>query len=346
MISPLILLAGCWDERLYKNSSVVSLTGFEGTIGELTAYYAYPEATTEEMKTIVITGDGLSPRDVRQDAELKVEQTLDLSVLSTVLISEESAKDDIYEYLDGYFRDPNSPITSKMAIVQGDLKPFFELSEQKQTTAGEYYERFITSLEENSLVIPYTLQTACAILFENAQDLALPYLKMGEDGRPISDGIALFSGRSFTGKTLNTNESLMLNILNESVGFATRISYLYKDSPVTVRLNKSKRNLAISEDKIEIQQKMELIMSEFPQDHLSDATLRKDLEQFLTEKIEQDMNDVIKKLQEAKSDALGLGRNVRAFHPKLFKKNWNEHFSTMDISVKLSVEIVKTGILE
>ncbi|MEK4129523.1 Ger(x)C family spore germination protein [Solibacillus sp. FSL W8-0474] len=342
----LLLLTGCWDERLYKNSSVVSLTGFEGTIGDLTALYAYPEATTEEMQTIIITGIGISPRDVRQDAELKVEQTLDLSVLSTVLISEDSAKDDIYEYLDGYFRDPNSPITSKLAIIQGDLKPFFELSEQKQTTAGEYYERFITSLEENSLVIPYTLQTACAILFENAQDLALPYLKMGEDGRPVSDGLALFSGRAFTGSTLNTNEGVMLNILNNSLGFATRISYLYKDSPVTVRINKTKRNLDISENKIVIEKKLELMVSEYPQDHLSEDIQRKDLQQFLTEKIEQDMNEVIKKLQEAKSDALGLGRSVRAFHPKYFKKDWNEHFSTMDISVKLSVEIVKTGILE
>ena len=58
------------------------------------------------------------------------------------------------------------------------------------------------------------------------------------------------------------------------------------------------------------------------------------------------MNKVIKKLQEAKCDALGLGRNVRAFHPKLLQKDWHEQFSTMDISAKLSVEIVKTGILE
>lgn len=298
------------------------------------------------MKTVIITGNGVSPRDVRQDAELNVEQTMDLSVLSTILISEKTAEDDIYKYLDGYFRDANSPITSKLAIIQGDLKPFFEVSEDKQSTAGEYYDRFITSLEENSMVIPYTLQTASTIIFEDAQDLALPYLKMGEEKHPKAEGMALFSGRSFTGKTLTIDEGVLLNILNDSLGFATRISYLYEDSPVTVRINKSKRKLNISENKIEIPLKLEFILSEFPDDNLDKTSVKKELEQFLEKEIEKDMKEVIKKLQEANCDAIGLGRSVRAFHPEWFKKDWSEHFSTLDISPKVDVEIVKTGILE
>lgn len=312
----------------------------------MTAYYAYPEATATEMKTIVITGEGVSPRDVRQDAELKVEQTMDLSVLSTVLISEDTAEHNIYEYLDVYFRDANSPITSKMAIIQGDIKPFFELSENKQSTAGEFYDRFITSLEDNSFVMPYTLQTASTVIFEDAQDLALPYLKMGEDNRPKAEGVALFSGKSFTGKTLNADEGVLLSILNDSLGFSTRIAHLYKDSPLTVRVNNLKRKLNITENKIVIDLKIDFMLSEFPQDNIDNANIRKELEKFLQEKIEQDLNEVIKKLQEAKSDAIGLGRSVRAFHPEWFKKDWNELFSEWDISAKLKVEIVKTGILE
>ena len=298
------------------------------------------------MKTVIITGEGVSPRDVRQDAEMKVEQTLDLSVLSTILISDKTAEHDIYQFLDGYFRDANSPVTSKLALVQGDLKPFFEVSEDKQSTAGEYYDRFITSLEENSMVVPYTLQTASTVIFEDAQDLALPYLKMGEEKHPKAEGIALFNGRTFTGKTLTMDEGVLLNILNDSLGFATRISYLYKDSPVTVRINKSKRKLNISENKIDIPIKLEFILSEFPDDNLDKTNKRIELEKFLKDEIEKDMEEVIKKLQEAKCDAIGIGRQVRAFHPNWFKKDWSEHFSTLDISPKVDVEIVKTGILE
>lgn len=312
----------------------------------MTAYYAYPEATTEAMQTILITGHGVSPRAVRQNAELKVEQTLDLSVLSTVLISEETAaQDDLYDYLDIYFRDATNPITSKIALMQGELKPFFELSEKQQSASGEFYNRFITSLEENSMVIPYTLQTASSILFEPAQDLALPYIKMDEENRPIADGIALFSGRSFTGESLSATQGVLLNILNESLGSAARISYLHEEGPASLRINQSKRNITVSENEIEINQKMEVILTEFPQDHLRDKQIRTELQQFFAEKIEKDMNEVIEKLQKAKCDALGLGRIVRAYHPSLYKEEWSEHFATLNIPVKVEVEIVKTGIL-
>ena len=340
-----LLLVGCWDERLYKNSSVVSLTGFEGKMGDVTAYYAYPEATTEKMETILITGTGISPRDVRQNAEQKVEQTLDLSVLSTILISEDTAKGDIYEYLDIYFRDAANPITPKIALIQGELKPFFELSEKQQSASGEFYNRFITSLEENSMVIPYTLQTAGTILFEPAQDLALPSIKMDEESRPIADGVALFSGHSYTGEKLSAKQGVLLNILNKSLGNAARITYLYEGSPASIRINKVKRNITVSENEIKINQKISVVVTEFPQDHLRDKQTRTKMQQFFSEKIEKDMNEVMEKLQKAKSDAIGLGRIVRAFHPNLYKDNWSEHFSTLTIPIEVEVEIVKTGIL-
>ena len=314
-------------------------------MGDVTAYYAYPEATTEKMETILITGTGISPRDVRQNAEQKVEQTLDLSVLSTILISEDTAKGDIYEYLDIYFRDAANPITPKIALVQGELKPYFELSEKQQSASGEFYNRFITSLEENSMVIPYTLQTAGTILYEPAQDLALPYIKMDEKKRPILDGVALFSGRSFTGEKLSGNQGILLNILNESLGKAARITYLYEGSPASFRINKVKRNITVSEQEIKIKQKINVAVTEFPKDHLRDKQVRTKVQQFFSEKIEEDMNEMMEKLQKAKSDAIGLGRIVRAYHPNLYKDDWSEHFSTLNISVEIEVEIVKTGIL-
>lgn len=339
-----LMLAGCWDERLFKNSSVVSLAGFEGEMGDLTGYYAYPEATTKDMKTIVIVSKGKSPRDVRQDAELKTEQTMDLSVLSTILISEDTAKGDIYEYLDVYFRDPTNPITPRVAIVQGELKPFFELTEKMQSTTGEFYNRFINSLEGNSLVIPYNLQTAGSVLFESAQDLALPYIKLDKEQRPLADGLALFSGHSFTGETLTANEGLLVNILNKSLGKSARLTYLYKESPASVRIKNVDRKVAISEEDITIDLKIEVALSEFPQATMRERDKRKELERFLASKIEEDMDKTIGKLQHAKSDAIGLGRLVRAYHPDWFD-NWHERFATLNISTNVELEIIQTGIL-
>lgn len=340
------MLAGCWDERLFKNSTIVSLAGFEGTTGDLKGYYAYPQATSKDMKSKVISGKGKSPRDVRQDAELKTEQTMDLSVLSTMLISDETAKDgDIYEYLDAYFREALNPLTPRLILVEGELKPFFELTKETETTTGEFYNRFIQSLEENTLIIPYNLQTAGSILFENAQDLALPLLKMNDANEAVLSGIALFSGRTYSGEKLTDSQGVFLNILNNSLGKSARITYLYKGSPLSIRISKADRKFKIEEGKVNIIEKIKVTITEFPQDTLKKKDIRKDVERFLNEEIEKDLNEVIDILQKAKSDAIGLGRTVRAFHSHMFTKKWSEKFAALDISVKVDLEIVKTGIL-
>ena len=72
----------------------------------------------------------------------------------------------------------------------------------------------------------------------------------------------------------------------------------------------------------------------------------KEVEKFLSKELTKDFNKVVKKMQEAKSDAVGFGRTVRAFHPKLWEKgDWNDTFSELPINVKVKAEIIRTGIL-
>ncbi len=47
------------------------------------------------------------------------------------------------------------------------------------------------------------------------------------------------------------------------------------------------------------------------------------------------------------SDSLGIGRHVRAFHPKVWKKgDWNDTFSEIEIKPGITVEVKRTGILK
>ena len=74
--------------------------------------------------------------------------------------------------------------------------------------------------------------------------------------------------------------------------------------------------------------------------------VRKELEEHLSKELTKDFNGVIKKLQASKSDIVGFGRTVRAFHPHLWKKGkWSDTFSELDIQAKVEVEITRTGIL-
>ena len=67
----------------------------------------------------MIEADGISPRDVRNQANLKVEQTIDLSELSTILVSDQTVREPLYDILDIYFRNPQNPISIKIAVTEG-----------------------------------------------------------------------------------------------------------------------------------------------------------------------------------------------------------------------------------
>ena len=102
----------------------------------------------------------------------------------------------------------------------------------------------------------------------------------------------------------------------------------------------------IQDSKINATYKMKFSVNEFSYDHLDKEKTRKELEKFLSKELTKDFNEVIKKLQEAKSDPVGFGRSVRAFHPNLWNKGkWQDTFSELDINVKVEAEITRTGIL-
>ena len=60
----------------------------------------------------------------------------------------------------------------------------------------------------------------------------------------------------------------------------------------------------------------------------------------------KEFNEVVKKLQEAKSDGVGFGRTVRAFHQDLWDQDdWHDTFADLPINVKVKTKITRTGIL-
>lgn len=326
--------------------SVVSLVGIEGKEPEMTAIYAYTEATMAG-NMIILESTGKSSRDARTKAELKVEQNLDLSMLSTVLISSETAQHDIYNYLDIYFRDPLNPITSKLIIVEGEVRPFIEATKSWQGQSGEYYYRFIDSLEKTGNVIPYTLQTAGSILFQAEEDLALPYMRMNsEEGHPELVGSALFSGRSFSGNSLNPEQSVMLNILKNRLGTTTRLSYFFDDYPLSIRIINMERSIDVKDNHVMMNYHINIGVDEYPKDHLKKKKVREEIVKYVEEQIQKEMNEVIEILQRAKSDALGLGKHVRAYHYKNYQQPWRDHFKNMTIKAKVKIDLIQTGILQ
>ncbi|MCZ2258243.1 Ger(x)C family spore germination protein [Sporosarcina sp. G11-34] len=345
------LLGGCWDEQLYKDLTIVPLIGYEGEPGELKGYYTKLEVTNGTASYSTVEGSGVSPRETRLDANRKTGETLSVTQLQVMLLAGETVKSDVIKTFDVLFRAPTNPLSSKFVVVEGKMAPYMKKPEKVSVELPNYYIDMLEAAISFSIIPDIDIQQTAGLLFDDAIDLALPFVKMSEmTGTPEVWGVALFSGKVFTDHTLDKQESTIVQVLRKKPGKHTLFTYTWekedKSYPITVELATYKKKWDIRDSKIDATYKMKFGVEEFPSDHLDEDKTRKELEKFLSKELTKDFNKVIKKLQEAKSDVVGFGRNVRAFHPQLWNKGkWNDTFSELDINVKVEAEITRTGIL-
>lgn len=347
-----LMLTGCWDENLLKDVTLVSLIGIEGHPGEVKAEFAFPIIEDQSISYSKSAGSGVSFREARSEANHRTMEALDIANVEVLLIAEETAKSDLYSYLDLFFRDPRNRLSGHMAIVQGELAPYFESADGVQEDMSTYYVELLRTSFMYSFLPDIDIQTSCAILFSEDMDLTLPYIQIEEEsGKPEVAGAALFSGRKFTGHTLDKKESLILNLLKNKKRKYTRISYLWKEadvdkSPLTIDVIRIRKRWDIKKDSIHAAYDIDVGVEEFPHDSLDKKKTVRELEQFLSKEMTKEFNEVVKKMQKAKSDGIGFGRNVRAFHRDLWEQgDWQDTFSELPIEVKVEVGIKRTGIL-
>lgn len=353
LLTSTLLLSGCWDQRLYKELSVISILGIDGLVGDFKAYYAYPSSSSDSTQYIVLEGKGKTLRDVGNNANKKTEQTIDIAELTTILVSEESAKSDLYDLLDVYYRSAQSPMTAKVLVTDGTTKRFLELKESIPKEIGEYYLDFVQSFEDASIVPKTNLEMAANLMFSEGRDLALPYLKTSSDKElPQLEGLALFNGKKYTGEYLTLRESTFATLLGYGKANIVELAYLWnkKEENVSVAFDvirfKKKTKITKNGDTIKVTYniKMPIVTTEYPPDHLDRKQVRKELEKFIERSVEKDINRMFKKSQEASSDILGIGEYIRAYHPQLWREGkWKDIYKDIKIEAKVNAEIVRSG---
>ncbi|WP_252503326.1 Ger(x)C family spore germination protein [Sporosarcina sp. Marseille-Q4943] len=346
------LLAGCWDERLYKDVTIVPLIAYDGEPGNWTGYFTHAVvAKPDSISFSTVEGSGVSIEEARLDANRKTGEMLDPSQVLAVLVTTDAAKTNLMETFDIAYRMPRTRLSSRLAVVEGDIAPYMEKTEKMGKELPDYYNVILKTAQLSSVIPDVDIQLAARLLLDDGIDLQLPYMKMSETtGTPGVVGIALFSDKVFTGRTLDAKESTIVQILKKKPSQYAMLTYEREKEgkmyPVTVALVKYKKKWDIKDDKINATYKLKVSVNEFAYNHLDERKARKELEDFLSKELTKDFNDVVKKLQEAKSDPVGFGRHVRAFHPHLWEKGkWQDTFSELDINVKVEAEVTRTGII-
>jgi Ger(x)C family germination protein len=352
-----LCLAGCWDQRLLKDSRLVYSSAFDQEDdGKILTTAIIRDFQGEFPTNVELQAGGKTLRETRMKMDRKINGSFEPSKNRVFILGEDLAKKDIYQFLDVFYRDPTSSISAKIAIAKGHGGDLLSTLGQKNTLISEYLAEQITSAENATEAEKQNLQTVCTVMFDEGKDFMLPLLALTNDEIEL-EGNALFHKHSMTGELSVTQSTLFLALANKKAKLARFTSKMDTknksplDDYISYSLIKPKSKMKIISDspydiKVEISMKTGITIVEFPADKLTDKKNVKKINQKIQHDLQKRAEKLIETIQTANSDVFGIGRELIAFHPKTWEKvNWDEDYGKITIIPKIKTEIVGNGIV-
>ncbi|WP_261132356.1 Ger(x)C family spore germination protein [Bacillus sp. Marseille-Q3570] len=361
----LLLLTGCWDQQMIKDARLVYATAFDLTDDDkikatsaIRGFMAGGETGGGVPQNEVVQATGVNLRKTRINIDHELSNTFNPSKNRVFMYSTEIAEQGLYPFLDVFYRDPRSSLNSKLAVTEGEAGKILEMYRKGNTLIGEFVEEMIISGEDHTVVPRVDVQTVCPVFFNEGKDPYVPYIGFDEEKQEISlKGVALFDDDKMTGH-LNADESKLLLLLHNKKRKIAR--YVQKVSDESeqeienylsfhIKKNKSKMTvtpLADSSITAAFNVYMAVNVIEYPHDDLMSKKHIDHLNKKLSTLMTKDANKVLEKLKEANSDPFGVGLELMAFHPEVWKKlDWKKEYPKIKMEAKVNVEIVDHGII-
>lgn len=363
----ILFLTSCWDQRLLKESKIVYSSGYDlekdndilVTTVIRTNAQSSSDPTQAKSTNVILNSKGKTLSDNRLKLHRMIPGNYATNKLRVLVLGNTLAKQDIYPIFDIVYRDPRSSLGAKVVVAKGRADEILDLKMVEETLIGEDILNLITTAEQQTIVPEENVQSICTLIFDPGDDVVLPLIQKNEEKVVSIAGLALFNGHKYTGYNLLDEEPTLLlllkNQLKKYARFTLEVNPNKKDIreryiSIQVKKNKPKMKISVSKkNKITINMnlKLEVEALEYPKDKLYSTKEVKKLNKELSKQLTIKTEKVIKKLQKSNCDALGIGRQLISFHPKVWKKiDWNKEYPNILIKPNVDVKIVGTGILE
>ncbi|MFC4078348.1 Ger(x)C family spore germination protein [Salinithrix halophila] len=360
MVMSLLLLPGCWDQDLLKDARLLYALAFDRAPGEkmMQTVTIRDMPTTEQGEPVneVYSALGDSPRDATDSLARKISGSYRVYKAQVLLLGKSLAKTDIYPYFDVFFRDPKDPINTKVAVVDGKGGDILRMKKVGNQLIGEFLYDQVTSKEQLSVFPEESLQSIRPIMLDPGRDFLLPYIKQ-EGGEVVAKGSAMFHGHHLTGILAPDETTLYLLALGKQgkvARFTEKVDPGLPSNPanyITIDVAKSKHTLKVKvqpDGKIiaDVGLYLKVSVPEYFPNRMADEKQVQRLNQVLSKKLTKKAKKMIRKTQAAHCDALGVGRNLIAYHPEVWKKKkWTRDYPKVQFQTKVKVEIIGSGVI-
>ncbi|TVY08869.1 Ger(x)C family spore germination C-terminal domain-containing protein [Paenibacillus cremeus] len=363
----LLLLTGCWDRMPIRDLHMVDIVGLDRE--EKSGNFVVDIVNTILSKTGQGQGEPIS-----ETSELKGPSILEavgkgeyidegrfVGISTRIyLMSERFASHEPFHDLAFVLQAPYTSINSPVVVYEGDMTKLLKTQSGTRKPLTKKMNDFIKALERNEIMFNVSLMYLILSYLDPLEDVALPLLKQYDSGMEL-EGALLFRDGTSTGVKLDQEQVRMMMIMKGRTNARQRISGHLPGSSVGKQPNsdpaedvdfgfsakKALTKITVQPGSnglpnVSVGVQLKINTFEIGEGlHLLKPDYVNQMEKELNKYFEKKAADTIEMLQKANCDVLGIGKQIKAFHPSLWKSlNWRTDYPRMSIKPKFDVQIL------
>ena len=360
----LFFITGCWNYNELNELAITTAIGidkkdnnYEVSILVANAKNKSSSGESTNTQNIVYSASGKTLSEAIKNIELKNPRKTYIGHLSSLIISEEVAKEGLINVLDLLFRNSES-IKRFYLIIAKDVKAKDVLkiispleafpaqtitnnikssSETQAISIKVVYSDFIDKLIKKGIEPILPSITVIGSIKEGSknsnleQSQAKSYLKLGT--------VAIFKGDKLV-SFATKNESRGINLVLNKTERTT-----IRDGCINIEITNIKSNISVSNDiDVSIKTNGEIIENNYDinlEDYKEINKIKKNFEKHIKNLV----NKAFIVAKKNKTDIFGIGNILYKNNYKKFNsiKDWNDYFSNMKVNIKVSVNLSTKG---
>lgn len=357
----LLLLTGCWDQMQLRDLKLVDIASIDidEESGNIILQYIVTTLKSAgqgggESSSEISELKGPSLVEAVSESEY-INRAPFLGVNTRIYaISMSFASNDPIPKLNFLLSAPYSAINSPVVVFDGSISKILKTNVKNNKEFTNLLYEFVSSLETNGIMSNVSLMRFIQSKKDPLEDIALPLLKQSDSDLELN-GALLFRQGTNTGKKLDKEQvRLVMLLLGKDQGKQRLTGHMseHDDGRIyAVYVKKLDTKMTVHREKngmpkvnIEVRLKM-YNLEAGEQVQMLNANQVRLMEKQLSNHLEEQAMETIKTLQKANCDLLGIGMQLRAYHPNLWKSlNWRKDYPQLSIKPNFKVQILNPDV--
>ncbi|KGR82173.1 Ger(x)C family spore germination protein [Lysinibacillus odysseyi] len=354
ILSFLVILAGCAEQKILERLSLTTLIGYDfGDDDEVNSTVIVRQINPEFQSNVVtISAHAKTSKGTREEIGLQASKKVASGQLRVVLFGEELAEAGIGQYLYNLLMNPEISNGAYLSIVEEKAKDFLEYQYQNIPDISQHVFNLLKHNIEQEKSTSSTLHETARDYYSPNHELVLPIIKRKEEVIEMS-GIAFFKKDVMVGR-LPAEDIFYVKMIRDDYDKGTFELALDGENLTSVSKGDLPEEVPIALDAINSKHKISLADKTTPEFDLTiklnvrlteiDQAVQIEkkealqlLEKEISKKIEKELSRIISYTQDINSDIFGF-REYYDNHVRNAATD-GEDRETMYPSVKVNVHV-------